>query len=277
MKLRKLKQYLEDFQEEEYEILVYITKGWSGASRLDGYREVTSYSSAIIDLRTGEFRAEDGRIENVIPDKEYEQNQYRRFEDNKIYRIRVRKCIWKDLGPEYMASMNERYLLKEVIREDDDPGLSAFREEYLKPVIITVAGTDFVLDRGLGWYEGTVEILGEPCTVYLELDSDSKTKANGAAEKFAEMLPRITELHEKCLEQSVEAMLDSANEWKENEDDPDITAEVFKENVGAPHELVMHDDGSAEFMYGDGDMFGGHGIQVSVDADGEIEDCELVG
>ncbi|MBO4687998.1 MAG: DUF2262 domain-containing protein [Clostridiales bacterium] len=277
MKLRKLKQYLEDFQEEEYEILVFITKGWSGASRLDGYREVTSYSAAMIDIRTGEFRAVDGRIENVIPDKEYEQNQYCRFEDNKIYRIRVRKCKWKDLGPEYMASMNERYLLKEVIREEDDPKLSAFRAEYLKPVIIKVAGTDFVLDRNLGWYEGTVEILGEPCTVYLELDADSKTEASGAAEKFAEILPRITELHEKCLEQSAEAMLDSANEWKENEDDPDITAEVFKENVGAPHELVMHDDGSAEFMYGDGDMFGGHGIQVGVDADGEIDDCELVG
>ena len=49
--MRTLEQYLETFQKEEFEILVYISVGWGGAGMLEDYHEVTSYFPAMIDLR----------------------------------------------------------------------------------------------------------------------------------------------------------------------------------------------------------------------------------
>ena len=90
-------------------------------------------------------------------------------------------------------------------------------------------------------------------------------------------MQNMEELDKKFKEFCACRMLDSANEWKENEDDPDITAEVFKEKMGTPNELVVNNNGKVEIYYSDGDMFGGHAIQVRVNADNTIKDCEPVG
>ena len=273
-----IETYPEGFQTEEFEILVYITDGWGGAVMYEGHYEVTSYFPAMVDLRTGKMIEADGRIENLIKSEDYKADQYYHFENKCIYRLLVSKCIEKELGPGIMASMNNRYHLKKVIAANvESPELEAFRAEYEKSVIMDVCGNEFVLNRKFGWYEGNVEILGGSCLVYLDLDEQTKVEAKDAAARFEIFLKDIENLDRQMKDFCVERMLDSANEWKENEDDPDITPEQFKENLDSPNELVVHNDGSAEFMYGDGDMFGGHAIQVSVEADGELSDCELVG
>ena len=90
-------------------------------------------------------------------------------------------------------------------------------------------------------------------------------------------LPLDVWLDGKIKEHCVGRMLKAANEWKENEDDPDITADQFKENMGAPIELIVQSGGKLEIYYGDGDMFGGHAIFVNVNTRNEIVRCELAG
>ena len=276
--MRPIEPFLEEFQKEEYEILVYLTEGWGCAASYEDHHVVTSYFPVMIDLRSGELIAADGRIENVVKEDEYKKDQYYHFEDKGTYRLLVSKCIKKELGPEFLASMNNRYLLKKVLEANvKSPEIEAFLVEYSKPVTMEVCGNEFVLNRKFDWYESKLEILGGPCMVYLELDDREKVKAENATAAFEALLQNIETLDQQMRDFCVERMLDSANEWKENEDDPDITPEQFKETMESPNEIVVHNDGSAEFMYGDGDMFGGHAIQVSIEADGEITDCEPVG
>lgn len=274
----ELEQYLEDFQKEEFEILVYISKGWGGAGLYDDYQRVLSYFPAMVDLRTGECIVADGRLENLVKNEDYEKNEYFRFADNGIYRLLVSKCVHKDLGPEYLPSMNNRYLLKKVIEENaSNPELEAIRIENTKDIFIKVCDTEFLLNRNIGWYEGKVKILGGSCSVYLWLDRNSKMNAKKASARFEALMQDMKELDLKFKDFCVERMLDSANEWKEDENDPDITADKFRENMGTPNEIVINNNGKIEIFYGDGDMFGGHAIQVNVNADNGIKDCELVG
>lgn len=276
--MRTLEQYLETFQKEEFEILVYISVGWGGAGMLEDYHEVTSYFPAMIDLRTGECIVEDGRIESLVKNADYEKNKYYRFTDNGIYRLLVTKCVQKELGPEMLASMNNRYLVKKVVEENVScPELEAIRDEYTRDIIIDVCGTEFVLNRNLNWFEGTFSILGGSCNVYLCLDRNSKKNAKKASARFEALLQQIQDLDIKFKDYSVQRMLDSANEWKENEDDPDITSDMFKEKMGLPNEMVIHNNGKVEVLYNDGFMFGGHAIQISINEDNEIKDCEIVG
>ena len=276
--MRTLEQYLETFQKEEFELLVYISVGWGGAGMLEDYHEVTSYFPAMIDLRTGECIVEDGRIESLVKNADYEKNKYYRFTDNGIYRLLVTKCVQKELGPEMLASMNNRYLVKKVVEENVScPELEAIRDEYTRDIIIDVCGTEFVLNRNLNWFEGTFSILGGSCNVYLCLDRNSKKNAKKASARFETLLQQIQDLDIKFKDYCAQHMLDSANEWKENEGDPDITSDMFKEKMGSPNEMVVHNNGKVEVLYNDGFMFGGHAIQISINEDNEIKDCEIVG
>ena len=174
--------------------------------------------------------------------------------------------------------MNNRYLVKKVMEENaPSPELEAFREEFTKDIIITVCGNEFVLNRRFGWFESNVEILGGTCKVYLNLDRNSKKNAKRASARFEEIMQNIKDLDVKFKDFCTDRMLENANEWKEDENDPNITADEFKENMGTPNELVVENSGKVEIFYGDGYKFGGHAIQVSVNADNEIKDCELVG
>lgn len=47
--------------------------------------------------------------------------------------------------------------------------------------------------------------------------------------------------------------------------------------MGTPREIEVSCDGEVSILYGDNDMFGGHDIQIEVDADDEIEDWDIVG
>ena len=276
--MRTVEEYLSGFQKEESDILVYIFKGWGGATMLEGYHEVTSYFPAMVDTRTGELIVADGRIESLVKNEDYKANTYRRFPDNCICRLRAVKCIQKELGPDILPSMNNRYHLLSIVEEDAVcPELEAFREEYLKDVVIDVCGEEFILNREFKWFEGSVPISGEFCEVYLNLDKGSSDKADTAASRLEALMRNIEELDGKIKEFCMEKMLDTANECKEDDDDPDITAEQFKENMGSPVSIEIRCSGKATIAYGDNDMFGGHEIRIELTADDDIKDWDIVG
>ena len=133
------------------------------------------------------------------------------------------------------------------------------------------------MNRRFKWYEGQVQISGDCCEVYLNLDKGSQDKADTAASRLEALMSNINELDGKIKEFCVEKMLDTANECKEDDDDPDITAEQFKENMGSPVSIEIRGSGKATISYGDNDMFGGHEIQIELTADDEIKDWDIVG
>ncbi len=111
-------EYLEGFEKEEFEIIVYITTGWGAGGYYGNLCEVTSYFPAMVDLRSGECIVADGRVETPIGREDYKNDQYYHFADNGIYRLLVSKCVQRMLGPDMLASMNNRYLVKKVVAEN---------------------------------------------------------------------------------------------------------------------------------------------------------------
>lgn len=70
-----------------------------------------------------------------------------------------------------------------------------------------------------------------------------------------------------------------ANEWlaeKEDADTEQITQEMFIASMEIS-ELTVSPDGSVTLYYNDGDMFWGHSIEISVDADGTVSDANIAG
>lgn len=276
--MEDLNQYLEEFQKEEYEILAYITVNWGYSGQYGDYHRILLCFPAMVDLRTGECIVEDGRIDYLVKDEDYEKNEYFHFDENGIYHFLVSKCVPKDLDPMFLASMNNRYLVKKVIEDNaSNPELEAIRTEYMKEGTLEAGNTEFTLNRRYEWFEGKADILGGTCLVFLCLDRNSKKKAKKASARFESLMQDMKELDKKLKDFCAERMIDSANEWKEDENDPEITPDVFKEKMGAPNEMVVNNNGKVEISYGDGDMFGGHSIQICLNADNSIKDCGLVG
>ena len=156
---------------------------------------VEKASYTMVDLRSGECIVADGRVETPIGREDYKNDQYYHFADNGIYRLLVSKCVQRMLGPDILASMNNRYLVKKVVAENAScPELEAIRAEYTRPIVIEVCGAEFLLNRRYGWYEGTVGILGGACKVSLYLDSNSKMKAKRSSTRFEALMQNMEEL-----------------------------------------------------------------------------------
>lgn len=72
-------------------------------------------------------------------------------------------------------------------------------------------------------------------------------------------------------------LLEQANDWRDEDDTPEpLTTEAFLTATSLT-DVCLYGDGSAELVYDDGDLFAGHVIVASVDADGTVTDADLAG
>lgn len=133
----------------------------------------------------------------------------------------------------------------------------------------------FCLDRKYGWFEGEVHWLGDTRRVLLDKDKDSDTA--DAAFKTLHMLAADPEKWDRRIREYAAAELTClANDWQGGSDIPEIKEEEFAERIAG---LSFHidDEGSFEADFDDGDMFYGHWIVVSGNADGEFTDAGIEG
>ena len=82
--MKTIDEYRAGFCDEEKEIVVYISKGFAGASMLQDCYVVKSVFVAMMDPQDGKLTECDGRIEQVVSKDEYEQGEFITIEDNMI-------------------------------------------------------------------------------------------------------------------------------------------------------------------------------------------------
>ena len=277
--MRTVEDYYNEFEKKDIEIVVFVTTGFGGAMPLVGNRQVTSYFPAMIDLSVNELIETDGRIEQVVTNDAFSQKQYACFKDNGIYKLLVSKCIPKELSPNVLPSINNRYLLKKVLSSYDVTNapteLVAYREKYLEPVSARIEGTDFLLNRRFKCYEGEFVYDGWTCQVILKLDSGSNRNAESASLCYATIKRDIAQWVLRAKEKAAEQLLSIAVECQE--DDSELSSEVFESKLTPLQSILVKNDRSFEMSFGDSDIFGGHQIMLRGNLEDGFIDSDIVG
>ena len=166
-----------EFETEEYEMLILVQSPCKGAANIKDMLKPFVDFLASIDLRTGQFFHEKGRVEWLIKNDNKRKGWGYKFEQFGIYRVTVRKCIPQN----QIQYMNNRYMLINVLEENvSNEKLEALKEYYFQPISIENELGSFVLDREFSWFEGIVNWNGVEVNAYLETDEEDGNTAKQA-------------------------------------------------------------------------------------------------
>ena len=265
-----------DFETEEYEMLILVRSSCKGAANIEDMLKPFVDFLASIDLRTGQFSHEKGRLEWLIKNDNNRQGWGYEFKQLGIYRITVRKCIPQDQTP----YMNNRYMLINMLEENaSNKKLEALKAYYAKPVSIENELGSFALDREFSWFEGSINWNGVEANVYLETDEEDGDTAKQAMKVLKRVVDNILENDARYREYAAEELTELANDWMEASDEIDteeITKEIFMKRMEMS-EIMVSSNGSLSLFYNDDDMFWGHVIEIDVDSSGEIINAHIAG
>ena len=249
------------FETEEYEMLILVQSSCKGAANIEDMLKPSVDFFASIDLRTGQFFHEKGRLEWLIKNDNKRIGWGYEFEQLGIYRVTVRKCIPQDQTP----YMNNRYMLINVLEENaSNEKLKALKAYYAKPITIENELGSFALDREFSWFEGIVNWNGVEAHVYLETDEEDGDTAKQAMKVLKRVVDNIVENDIKYREFAAEELTELANEWMDASDEIDteeITKEIFMKRMEMS-EIMVSSNGSLSLFYDDDDMFWGHAVEV---------------
>lgn len=268
------------FEKQEYEILVLIKAACRGAVCIKDMLQPSVEFLASIDLRTGELSHEKGRIEWLIEKDKSMKGWGYDFKQYGIYRLKVRKCISKDLAPYQISLMNNRYMLIDILEENvRNEQLEALQMHYSKPVSIENELGTFCLDREFSWFECSIDWNGKEALVYLETDEEDGDTADVAMSTLKNIVKDLSMHDNSYRTYAAQRLTSLANEWLSESEDADakeITEEAFAERMEIS-EVTFSSDGSINLLYLDDDMFWGHVISIDVEDNGEITDACIAG
>lgn len=122
--------------------------------------------------------------------------------------------------------------------------------------------------------ENLYEMINDKYTIVLECDDNTNSTCEKALETFKRYEDNLEELDKKFKNYAAKEMIDTANDWLE-EETPIIEEELSK-RINSPY-IIFHSNSSIEAYYKDDDIFAGHLIFVSKDTSGIINYVTLMG
>lgn len=268
------------FEEDAREILVLLAGG-QGASKRNGFWDVSHYFIAYVDCQTATLHTGDGRIVYPVSDEEHDAaGILDRFGQETIYRVKARKKAPQEVPEGVAASVQNQFLIVEVLEER--PPCLALEEvlaEYRRPVVVAdeVLG-ELTLDKDYDVFEGHVLWQGEQINVSLEVDAASEDSCTAARQAMKAMLADQDRWDRDMRASAARELTELASEWCESadEDVPEITEESFAWRLGLTS-IAMDPDASFSAYFDDDDMFFGHCVVVyGTVADG-VASVEMAG
>lgn len=263
------------FEDEIREYLV-VTNDYSGAA-VGKTAQMDILAS--VDVQTNEFESMEGKIIWETTDEELKSGAFfKRFKKGTIYRILARRSKAKPKN-----QYNNMFSLVKIVEDSiTDERLESVLKEYRKKVVIEdeVLG-EFVLDKDLEMFEGSIERNGKKIILYLEIEKDDPETWDNAHENMKRFISELDIRDKEMREFSAESLTDLANDWLEDsvEDDEEIeeiNEEDFAQRIDLC-EISVDDEGSYTVYYSDGDMFWGHSIQVCGTFEEGIQSADMVG
>lgn len=266
------------FFTDEIELLFLTVESVNGAVILDdGILNPNIEFVASVNLTTGTFSKEKGRLEWLIADRKNRQDWGYNFKKFDIYHIRCRKNIPIELGQNQRKTINNCYMVTELISDGlSDSKLEKLKEKYLKPVYIEDSEIGkLTLNREYSWFEGNIDWLGRNCAIQIETDRDGGKSANKAFAHLKSLYVDIYAWDENFRKFAAAQLIETANEWSMN--DEEITAEQFADMIYISGLLVNPRGEITAYYVEDKDIFGGHAIEIAATMKGKLEYAELVG
>lgn len=277
-----IEEFEKKFKEEVLEMLILTKESAIGAAVYGDMLKPSLSFVASVNVTTGEFSCEKGRLEWMIENIPGRVGWGYDFKQFGIYRIKARRSIPVELKPYMTDIVNNCYMVVEVMEEDaSEPRLDEIREKISKPVIIKDELGKFVLDRSLSWFEGSVEWLGDKCSVSLNTDEEDGDTAIKALSVLKELCNDLKNWDNRFRTYAADKLTDLANDWRQEEEKSDedgepITKDEFANRIEIS-ELTITPDGDLTLYYNDDDMFWGHAVEIDANIDGELSDADIVG
>lgn len=266
------------FCTDEIELLFLTVQSVNGAAILEeGILMPTIEFVASVNLTTGVFSNEEGRLEWLIPDSKNRQEWGYDFKKFNIYHIKCRKNIPIELSQNMRKTLNNCYMITELIDDGlSDPKLDRLKEKYLKPVYIEDCEIGKLkLNREFSWFEGNISWIGHDCAVKLKTDKYDGKSANRAFAHLKSLYADSYAWDEIFRKFAADKLTESANEWSIN--DEEISKEKFA-NMIYISALSINPRGEITAYYvEDKDIFGGHAIEISATIKGKLKRADIVG
>ena len=253
------------FEDGEREILVVLAEG-QGASKRNGFWEVSVDFLAHVECETGTLFPNEGRLVYPATDEDHDTGDiFSRFKERTIYRVKVRKKIPEEVPEIVTASSQNQFRVVEVCEENPPcPELEEILAEYCRPIILNdeVLG-ELTLDKSLGVFEGKAQWRGASIDISLEVNPAQKaswTKARKAMKSLLASQEQWDRDMRACAARSLTA---NARDWQDSGDDeaPEITEESFAQRIELSS-ISMSAGGSFTAYFDDDQMFFGHCIMV---------------
>ena len=249
------------FEDEAREIIVLLAGG-GGAGKRNGFWDVSHYFIAYVDCQTGALHTGGGRIVYPVSDEEHAAGGVLdRFRREGVYRLKARKKIPHEVPEGVTASLQNQFLIVEVLEEDPPcPALEEVLAEYRRPIVVVdeVLG-ELTLDKDLDTFEGEVLWCGEQIFLVLEVDAADEGTWADARRAMKVMLAEQDRWDRDMRTSAARELTELACEWRESADEevPEITEESFARRIEL-RSIAMDADGSFSAYFDDDDMFFGH-------------------
>lgn len=141
--------------------------------------------------------------------------------------------------------------------------------------VIDGVGT-LAYNETLNWYEGELKCKGDKRFLFLEMDDDEEELSQTVLDVLDKLVKNIEAYEKHIVETTSEMMVELGNDWIEDVEDEELTAETMAKRIQAA-EYTIHPDGEITILCSDDDIFAGHAIAVETNIEGEIEDAYLAG
>ena len=252
------KAFLSRFPGKETDILGITDPGGLNADKVEGTGlwKVTIGLTAWMDEYEQELHQSPARFEAMVDENLLEYLRAR-TPRNFIISATVRPC----------QDDSACFLMTDLPKPAFDPQLKALLEEQKKPVTLEAEGLGtFTLNRNLGWYDATVEWMGEE--ISLNLDQNEET-LDAARQTARTLMDAQADWDQRLRSFAAEQLLEQVNKLIQNEDQDGelFTAATLAEQFQIDS-ILAGPDGSFEFWFSDDDLFLAHPVHVT----GTLED-----
>lgn len=135
---------------------------------------------------------------------------------------------------------------------------------------------ELTYDHEFEWWDGQTDLGGHPAELRVQAERDCPSDP-AARRTLGAALTRLRETEGRVRAAVATRLLDLAEDWRDDEDDPEplTVAGVMARIV--PTSVELSPDGGATLYYADGELFAGHIILAGVDASGHVTSAGIAG
>lgn len=261
------------YHDEAREITILSGEDCEGAGRA-GKALIWSANCDIIAYKDGDqLHHEEGSVSWPANDAELESDDRPRFRDLTLYRLRV--CPHKT-APHYFR------LLDILAADTADRELETIRSAYQQAITWQEAPfAPFVLNKKFNTYNGEGEWLGHTIRLALDSDDEQESPTAAAIATLHRLYAAPQDWHDRLTAHAARELIEIARDWQEDgegeiDDEARLSEADFARRIRL-EEISIDEDGGFTAWFDDDNIFWGHVIMVSINADGEYEDAEFAG